>query len=78
MLESVDSQSIVSQIKVRNEAHGVLEHVAELFCTLSSDLNFVLVAVVVGQADRGQCWMGDQRAEKRDSALCVDVVATKA
>ena len=78
MLESVDSQSIVSQIKVRNEAHGVLEHVAKLFCALSPDLNFVLVAVIVGQADRGESRVGDQRAEKRDSALCVDVVATKA
>lgn len=54
------------------------EQVAQLLSTFASDLDLVLVAIVVSQIKRGQRWMGDDGPEKLDSALGLDVVATKA
>lgn len=78
MLQSLRGQSVISQVQVRDQAHRMSEQVAQLFGTFATDLDLVLVAVVVGQIKRGQGWMRDDGPEKLDRALGLDVVATEA
>ena len=78
MLQSLRGQSVISQVQVRDQAHRMSEQVAQLFGTFATDLDLVLVAVVVGQIKRGQRWMRDDGPKKLDSALGLDVVAAEA
>ena len=48
MLQSLRGQSVISQVQVRDQAHRMSEQVAQLFGTFATDLDLVLVAVVVG------------------------------
>ena len=62
---------------MRYEAHRVLQQSAEFFCSLITDLDFVLVAVIVGKVERGQAFVAHQALEKLDSSLDLDIVTTE-
>ena len=53
------------------------KHCAELFSSLSSNLDFVLVAVIVGKVERGEAFVAYQAPEKLNSALDLDIVTTE-
>ena len=62
---------------MRNEAHWVLQQSAKFFCSFITNLNFVLVAVIVREVKRGHAFVAHQALEKLDSALDLDVITTQ-
>ena len=50
------------------------KHCAELFSALSSNLDFVLVAVIIGHVKGGQALVPNQAPEEGDGTLGLDVI----
>ena len=77
MLQSFRRQCIVSEVKVRDQAHRMSKKRTQLLCSFRADFNLILVAVIVGQVEAGQALVANQAAEQGNGALCLDVVAAK-
>lgn len=56
----------------------MLQKLAKLFSSFGTNFDLVLVAIVVGEIERGQTFMTDQTPEESNCTFGLNVVATQA
>ena len=75
-IHCINGEGIVSQIKVGDQTERLLKHHLEVLSPLSSNLDFILVAVVICQIERDETWMVGETLEKADGSFRLDMVSS--